>query len=154
MNIATLLRLVAADHAGQVALRLDEQEVRYAHLADTAARFAAHLRADGLAPGDRVGIFLPNALEYVPGLLGIWQAGAVAVRSTTCSPTRRCGTRSSTPAPRTSSPAQRTRPGCRASSPGRRSRCSPPARTAASAGRWSARSRRTTWCHAATTTTR
>ena len=79
MNIATLLRRVAADHAGQVALRLDEQEVRYAHLADTAARFAAHLRADGLAPGDRVGIFLPNALEYVPGLLGIWQAGGVAV---------------------------------------------------------------------------
>jgi long-chain acyl-CoA synthetase len=79
VNIATLVRRVAADHAGQVALRLDEQELRYAHLADTAARFAAHLQADGLAPGDRVGIFLPNSLEYVPGLLGTWQAGGVAV---------------------------------------------------------------------------
>ena len=79
MNIATSLRRVAADHAGQVALRLDDQEVRYAHLADTAARFAAHLRAEGLEPGQRVGIFLPNALEYVPGLLGVWQAGGVAV---------------------------------------------------------------------------
>jgi long-chain acyl-CoA synthetase len=79
MNIATLLRRVTADHAGQVALRLDENELRYAHLADTAARFAAYLRAEGLAPGDRVGIFLPNALEYVTALLGIWQAGGVAV---------------------------------------------------------------------------
>lgn len=44
MNIATLLRRVAADHAGQVALRLDEDELRYAHLAESAARFAAYLR--------------------------------------------------------------------------------------------------------------
>ena len=79
MNIATSLRRAAADHAGQVALRLDEQEVRYGHLADTAARFAAHLRAEGLVAGQRVGVFLPNALEYVPAVLGVWQAGGVAV---------------------------------------------------------------------------
>ncbi len=79
MNIATLLRRAAADHAGQVALRLDDNEVRYAHLADSAARFAAYLRAEGLAPGDRVAFFLPNALEYLPGLLGVWQAGGVGV---------------------------------------------------------------------------
>ncbi|HEY0816886.1 MAG TPA: class I adenylate-forming enzyme family protein [Pseudonocardia sp.] len=79
MNIATLLRRAAADHAGQVALRLDDHELRYAHMADSAARFAAYLRAEGLAPGDRVAFFLPNALEYVPGLLGVWQAGGVGV---------------------------------------------------------------------------
>lgn len=79
MNIATLLRRAAADHAGQVALRLDDTEVRYAHMADTAACFAAYLRAEGLAPGDRVAFFLPNALEYLPGLLGVWQAGGVGV---------------------------------------------------------------------------
>ncbi len=79
MNIATLLRRAAADYAGQVALRLDDSELRYAHMADTAARFAAYLRAEGLEPGDRVAFFLPNALEYLPGLLGVWQAGGVAV---------------------------------------------------------------------------
>ena len=79
MNIATLLRRAAADHAGQVALRLGDDVVRYARLADTAARFAAYLRAEGLAPGDRVAFFLPNALEYLPGLLGVWQAGGVGV---------------------------------------------------------------------------
>jgi long-chain acyl-CoA synthetase len=79
MNIATLLRRAAADHAGQVALRLDETEVRYAEFAEQGARFAAYLRATGVAPGERVGFFLPNCIEYLVGLLGTWQAGAVGV---------------------------------------------------------------------------
>jgi long-chain acyl-CoA synthetase len=79
MNIATLLRRAAADHAGQVALRLDDEEVRYAHFADKGARFAAALLAGGLAPGERVGVYLPNALEYLTALLGTWQAGGVGV---------------------------------------------------------------------------
>jgi long-chain acyl-CoA synthetase len=79
MNIATLLRRAAADHAGRVALRLDETEVGYAQFAEQGARFAAYLRATGVAPGERVGFFLPNCLEYLVGLLGTWQAGAVGV---------------------------------------------------------------------------
>ncbi len=79
MNLATLLRRSAADHAGRVALRLDEVEVGYARLAESAGRFAAFLRASGVEPGDRVGFFLPNGLEYLEGLLGTWQAGAVGV---------------------------------------------------------------------------
>lgn len=82
MNIATLLRRAAADHAGQVALRLDgagDAEIRYAHYAAQAARFAGHLRAEGLQPGQRVGAYLPNCLEYLIAFLGTWQAGGVAV---------------------------------------------------------------------------
>jgi long-chain acyl-CoA synthetase len=79
MNIATLLRRSAADHAGQVALRLDDAEIGYAHYAEQAARFAGHLRAEGLAPGERVGAYLPNCLEYLIAFLGTWQAGGVAV---------------------------------------------------------------------------
>ncbi|MCW0215588.1 MAG: acyl--CoA ligase [Pseudonocardia sp.] len=79
MNIANLLRRSAADHAGQIALRLDDTEIGYGHLADIGGRFAAYLRAEGLAPGDRVGFFLPNCLEYLTGLLGVWQAGGVGV---------------------------------------------------------------------------
>ncbi|MBW0104054.1 class I adenylate-forming enzyme family protein [Pseudonocardia sp. KRD291] len=84
MNLATLLRRSAADHAGQVALRLPEPggtdtEVGYARFAESAGRFAAFLRASGLAPGDRVGFFLPNGLEYLEALLGTWQAGGVGV---------------------------------------------------------------------------
>jgi long-chain acyl-CoA synthetase len=79
VNIATLLRRAAADHAGQVALRLDDDEIGYARFAETGARFAAFLHAQGLAPGDRVGFFLPNCLEYLTAVLGVWQAGGVGV---------------------------------------------------------------------------
>ena len=79
MNIANLLRRAAADHAGQIALRMEDEEIGYGHFAETAGRFAAYLHAEGLAPGDRVGFFLPNTLEYLTGLLGVWQAGGVGV---------------------------------------------------------------------------
>ncbi|WP_214366431.1 class I adenylate-forming enzyme family protein [Pseudonocardia sp. H11422] len=79
MNIATLLRRSAADHAGQVALRLDDEEIGYAHFAEIGGRFASFLLAQGLRPGDRVAFYLPNQLEYLPGLLGTWQAGGVGV---------------------------------------------------------------------------
>lgn len=79
MNIATLLRRAATDHAEQVALRLDDTEIRYTNYAEQAARFAAHLRAEGLQPGQRVGAYLPNCLEYLIAFLGIWQTGGVTV---------------------------------------------------------------------------
>ncbi|MEJ2885193.1 class I adenylate-forming enzyme family protein [Actinomycetospora aeridis] len=79
MNIAVLLRRAAADHADDVAVRLDDLELTHAELAEQAGRFAAHLRAAGVGPGERVGFFLPNIVEYVVGLLGTWQAGAVGV---------------------------------------------------------------------------
>jgi len=79
VNIANLLRRAAADHAGQIALRMEDEEIGYGHFAEIGGRFAAYLHAEGLAPGDRVGFFLPNTLEYLTGLLGVWQAGGVGV---------------------------------------------------------------------------
>ncbi|RTL62692.1 MAG: long-chain fatty acid--CoA ligase [Pseudonocardiaceae bacterium] len=79
MNIAMLLRRSASDHADRVALGRDDTLVTYGEYADTGARFAAHLLAHGLEPGERVGFFLPNTLDYLPGLLGVWQAGGVGV---------------------------------------------------------------------------
>ncbi len=86
MNIAVLLRRAAADHAADVALRLDDEEVTYAELAARAGRFAAYLRASGVTPGERVGFLLPNVVEYLVGLLGTWQAGAVGVPLNTLFP--------------------------------------------------------------------
>lgn len=79
MNIATLLRRSAADAAGRTALRLEDTEIGYGEFCEQAGRFAGYLRATGVAPGERVGFFLPNCLEYLPGVVGTWQAGAVAV---------------------------------------------------------------------------
>ena len=51
----------------------------YAGLAAEARRFAAGLLHIGVAPGDRVGLFLPNVPIYVPAYYGALMAGAVVV---------------------------------------------------------------------------
>ena len=79
MNLATLLRRAAADHAEQVALRLDATEIDYAGFADQVARFVGYLRATGVNEGDRVAVLAPNCLEYLVAIVGAWQAGAVGV---------------------------------------------------------------------------
>lgn len=51
----------------------------YAQVWDAAARIAGGLRAQGIAPGDRVAIQLPNGLRWCLAFLGIQMAGAIAV---------------------------------------------------------------------------
>ncbi|MXO86808.1 AMP-binding protein [Altererythrobacter aurantiacus] len=51
----------------------------YRDLYEEAARFAAGLKAHGIAPGDRVGLFLPNVPIYVAAYYGAMMAGAVVV---------------------------------------------------------------------------
>ncbi len=51
----------------------------YADLYGEATRFAAGLRAAGIAKGDRVGLFLPNVPNYVAAYYGAMMAGAVVV---------------------------------------------------------------------------
>jgi long-chain acyl-CoA synthetase len=51
----------------------------YAAMLDEARRFAAGLRARGIQPGDRVGLYLPNVPIYVPAYYGAMMAGATVV---------------------------------------------------------------------------
>ena len=51
----------------------------YAAIAAQAARFAAWLQAQGIAKGDRVGLFLPNVPAYLSAYYGAMIAGATAV---------------------------------------------------------------------------
>lgn len=51
----------------------------YAELRDDAARVAAGLRAAGVEPGQRLGVFLPNGPDLVLALYGSWLAGVVPV---------------------------------------------------------------------------
>lgn len=51
----------------------------FAGFAAQAAAIGGALAAQGIGPGDRVGIFSPNRVEYLPILFGIWWAGAAAV---------------------------------------------------------------------------
>lgn len=61
------------------ALVFPDSRQTYAQLAERAGRRARSLTAFGIAPGDRVGILMPNCPEYVELLFGAALAGAVAV---------------------------------------------------------------------------
>ena len=80
MNLANWLMQTAARmpaapalHAGRALL------ADYAGFAAEARGIAGWLQQEGIRPGDRVAIYLPNLPVYLSLLFGIWTAGAVAV---------------------------------------------------------------------------
>lgn len=81
MNIAQLLANAARSHRNEPAVFLGSRQVlSYDELAARVARLAGALRgAQGLLPGDRVGVVMTNVPEYVEVLFGVWWAGLVAV---------------------------------------------------------------------------
>ena len=54
-------------------------ELTYADLDERSARLAALLREKGLQQGDRVGVMLPNVLEFPIAYYGVLRAGGVVV---------------------------------------------------------------------------
>ena len=77
---------LAARVAAQVARQPDrlalidgERRVSWGDMAERASALARALRAEGLSPGDRVAIDLPNSLEWVITLLAAAEAGLVVV---------------------------------------------------------------------------
>ena len=80
MNLAQLLVRAARVHPDRPAvLRGDRVLWRYRELADRVARLAGHLRALGLAAGDRVAIVMRNDVAYLESLYAVWWAGLAAV---------------------------------------------------------------------------
>lgn len=63
----------------KVALVCDGQRLTYAQIEEQANRFANALRAQGLARGARVIIYLPNSVESVIGIFAALKAGGVFV---------------------------------------------------------------------------
>lgn len=61
------------------AVVVGDETLTYADLADRHSRWAGWLRAKGVAPGDRVGVHLGNAHEFVVAMLGTLRAGCVHV---------------------------------------------------------------------------
>ena len=80
MNLALWLQRSAARDGARLAVAHGTDPwCDYAELARRAARVAAWLQGRGVAPGDRVALFLPNTPEYLALLWGAWWAGAAAV---------------------------------------------------------------------------
>lgn len=80
MNIALWLERTASTAGTKPALFSGEKAVGdYAAFFRDAAALAASLRAMGIAPGDRVALFMKNCPQYLVALHAAWIAGAAAV---------------------------------------------------------------------------
>ena len=80
MNLAQFLVRAARVHADRPALLHGGRVLwRYGELADRVARLAGHLRALGLAPGDRIALLMKNHPSYLEALYAAWWAGLAAV---------------------------------------------------------------------------
>ncbi|MES2786370.1 MAG: AMP-binding protein, partial [Pseudomonadota bacterium] len=80
MNLATSLRRIALMDPGRPALFEGKRLLHtYGALAARAARLAHALTARGLAPGERVVIFMRNHPAYLELIYGCWWAGLAVV---------------------------------------------------------------------------
>ena len=79
MTVPDLLIRAARTTPDATAIDFMGRTYTYAQVLDEARRFASGLRAHGIAPGDRVGLFLPNVPIYLSAYYGAMMAGAVAV---------------------------------------------------------------------------
>ncbi len=74
-----LLERAARDFPERIACHACDRSLSYSEIWQDAQKIAAILQADGINPGDRVGLLLPNMPEYLAALNGIWLTGGVAV---------------------------------------------------------------------------
>jgi long-chain acyl-CoA synthetase len=79
LNLASIVTESAGRAPENIAVRLGQEELSYAELDDRSARLATRLREKGLRQGDRVGVMLPNVLEFPVTYYGVLRAGGVVV---------------------------------------------------------------------------
>ena len=78
-NLAENLAHAAAEHPDRPALRLGDVTLTYAQFDDLASRAAGRMAELGIGIGDRVGLLLPNVLEFPVLLYGALRLGATVV---------------------------------------------------------------------------
>jgi len=79
LNLASILTESAATAPDSPAVRLSGAQLTYAELDERSSRLATLLRQKGLQAGDRVGVMLPNVLEFPISYYGVLRAGGVVV---------------------------------------------------------------------------
>ncbi len=79
LNLAYILRESAKADPAKPALVFDGGQITYGQLDALSDQCARGLRAAGFAPGDRIGLQLPNLPQFVIAYFGILKAGCVVV---------------------------------------------------------------------------
>ena len=78
-TLVDYLTLLARDHADKPALLFKGSSVSYGRLQAESDAFATALVADGVQPGDRVALVLPNCPQFFVAQFGVWKAGGIVV---------------------------------------------------------------------------
>ena len=78
-NIADLIEHTCDAVPDRVALIVGDRVETYAQLEERANRLAHHLAANGIGPGDHVGIYGFNSLEFVETILAAYKLRAVPI---------------------------------------------------------------------------
>ena len=79
LTIATILAESAVRHPDKAAVVLGDLRISYAQLWGHAKQYAAVLRENGIGPGDKVALLLPNTPHFPLAYFGALALGAVAV---------------------------------------------------------------------------
>ncbi|MCH2160392.1 MAG: amino acid adenylation domain-containing protein [Phycisphaerales bacterium] len=89
-SLVELVEASVAEHGDRTAvIDVDGTETTYRELEELANRFAGWLTANGVGPGDRVGVCRSKSVETVAGFLGIMRCGAAYVPVDAFSPPAR-----------------------------------------------------------------
>lgn len=75
-----LLDRSANIYSSHIAISDGENELNYAHFRDASERIASALYRRGFRKGDRIGIMVPNSMEYGLAFFGIQRLGGVVVQ--------------------------------------------------------------------------
>jgi acyl-CoA synthetase (AMP-forming)/AMP-acid ligase II len=78
-NIADLFEHAVDAVPDRLALSVDDERRSYRQLDENANRFAHHLRTVGVGPGDHVGIYGMNSMEWVEAMLAAFKLRAVPI---------------------------------------------------------------------------
>lgn len=78
-TLPKVARAAAARYGDAPAVEDGDRSLSFRELEKEALRVARAFLARGLAPGDRVGIWAPNLMEWIPAALGLQMAGGVLV---------------------------------------------------------------------------
>jgi long-chain acyl-CoA synthetase len=78
-SLADLLEAAARANPGAPAAYYFDRTITYGELDDLAARFATVLAGWGIAPGDRVAVYLQNVPQTLIAYFGAWKRGAAVV---------------------------------------------------------------------------
>jgi len=78
-NLALGLTEAKDMYPDRAAVRLDDYVLTYEELDERSARVAGLLAAQGVEPGDRIGLMLPNVAEFPVLYYGVLRAGALVV---------------------------------------------------------------------------